>query len=302
MSNNISNRQTSSLDSCKDCQQAFSQGKSYSPNNNSFLPTQIIKTSNQSQPSKLSISSKNSSVQTRTEQRPNDVEISPLDDFRVSDEDRIRARYISTFLDRHGLCPFKDFLPNDHAEAIYKEVSEVYKNNTFRSGEVISRGNKSKVRGDMILWVGKDYNECKSVKLLCDQLDKLILLCTEEQKSIKSRTRGMVACYPGSGTHYKKHVDNPIKDGRIITALYYLNKDWNVERDGGLLRVYPSNSPGKNVDCAPVFNTLFLFFSDSRNPHEVLPTYRDRFAITHWYFDFDEREAAYARYAKKVSK
>lgn len=41
--------------------------------------------------------------------------------------------------------------------------------------------------------------------------------------------QAMVACYPGNATGYKQHIDNPNKDGRCITTLYYLNPSWNVE-------------------------------------------------------------------------
>lgn len=108
----------------------------------------------------------------------------------------------------------------------------------------------------------------------------------------------MVACYEGKGSHYVKHVDNPNKDGRCITCIYYLNVNWDSSEDGGLLRIYPAGWTDRVADVEPIFDRITFFWSDRRNPHEVQPSHRTRYAITLWYFDAHERELAVRKYQK----
>uniref|UniRef100_A0AAY4EAZ6 hypoxia-inducible factor-proline dioxygenase n=1 Tax=Denticeps clupeoides TaxID=299321 RepID=A0AAY4EAZ6_9TELE len=109
----------------------------------------------------------------------------------------------------------------------------------------------------------------------------------------------MVACYPGKQTGYVRHVDNPNGDGRCITCIYYLNKNWDPQEHGGLLRIFPEGRT-QSADIVPVFDRLLFFWSDRRNPHEVQPTFANRYAITVWYFDADERAQAKEKYSTGV--
>ena len=43
------------------------------------------------------------------------------------------------------------------------------------------------------------------------------------------RSSAMVTCYPGNGSRYIRHIDNPNKNGRLITAIYYMNTEWQPE-------------------------------------------------------------------------
>lgn len=112
--------------------------------------------------------------------------------------------------------------------------------------------------------------------------------------------QAMVACYPSLGTHYVKHVDNPNKDGRCITATYYINPNWHPSVNGGTLRIFPKNQPV--LDIAPQFNRIIFFWSDRRNPHSVEPAHRTRYAITLWYHDAIEREQALRRHRQREAR
>lgn len=62
-----------------------------------------------------------------------------------------------------------------------------------------------------------------------------------------------------------------------------------------LSRIFPEHGMGV-ADIEPKFDRIIFFWSDRRNPHEVQPSHRTRYAITVWYFDADERELALSQY------
>lgn len=59
-----------------------------------------------------------------------------------------------------------------------------------------------------------------------------------------------------------------------------------------------SREPAGSRYCAQ-FDRILFFWSDRRNPHEVQPAHRTRYAITLWYHDAVEREQALQRYQRE---
>uniref|UniRef100_A0A3Q2LGA9 hypoxia-inducible factor-proline dioxygenase n=1 Tax=Equus caballus TaxID=9796 RepID=A0A3Q2LGA9_HORSE len=138
---------------------------------------------------------------------------------------------------------------------------------------------------------------CRSIGALMAHVDAVIRHCAGRLGGyvINGRTKAMVACYPGNGLGYVRHVDNPHGDGRCITCIYYLNQNWDIKVHGGLLQIFPEGRPVV-ANIEPLFDRLLIFWSDRRNPHEVKPAYATRYAITVWYFDAKERAAAKDKY------
>ena len=106
-----------------------------------------------------------------------------------------------------------------------------------QEGQLASATSSEKsIRSDKITWTDGVNPPCPNLKYLITTLDTIVITANKSQNNgdlsnyqISGRTKAMVACYPGEGTHYVKHVDNPNKDGRCITAIYYLNRDWHTE-------------------------------------------------------------------------
>ncbi|MEW5314181.1 MAG: hypothetical protein WDW38_005696 [Sanguina aurantia] len=131
----------------------------------------------------------------------------------------------------------------------------------------------------------------------------------------------MLAIYPGNGAYYARHLDNDTgpaqsvsspsstdtsshdaasngdsssKSGpswqgppgqrvgdRSITAILYLNSEWDGATDGGQLRLFHADGSGGFTDVEPVAGRVVLFRSRLIE-HEVLPAWRPRWAMSAW--------------------
>ncbi|KAM9847678.1 egl nine homolog 1 isoform 1-T1 [Aulostomus maculatus] len=213
---------------------------------------------------------------------------------------KLALEYIVPCMNKHGICVVDNFLGVETGLGILKDVKALHKTGKFRDGQLVSQKSDSTrdIRGDKIAWIEGKEAGCEKILFLMNRTDDLIRHCNGKlgNYTINGRTKAMVACYPGNGTGYVRHVDNPNGDGRCVTCIYYLNKDWNAKEHGGLLRIFPEGK-ATFADIEPKFDRLLLFWSDRRNPHEVQPAFATRYAITVWYFDADERARAKEKYS-----
>ena len=104
-----------------------------------------------------------------------------------------------------------------------------------------------------------------------------------------------LARYTSRGKGYDRHLDRcalsveelgllewlRLSDyrGRALTAILYLNDDWQIQRDGGALRCWIGER--EPFDVAPVGGRLVIFDSGAVE-HAVLAASADRVALTVW--------------------
>ena len=215
------------------------------------------------------------------------------------------SEYVLACLANYGICVLDNFMGPVKALQILQDAKQMDANGILKTGKTVQAEdevkNVRKVRQDRIAFIEK--RKSQGIDELVSKLDNLLThvqiksradprYANRKLMDISGRTRAMVSCYPGNGTHYVRHVDNHHRDGRCITVVYYLNKDWDAKRDGGMLKMYPQMTHPRTANIAPSFDRALIFWSDERNPHEVAPAYRSRYAVTVWYFDREERQRA----------
>jgi SM-20-related protein len=89
------------------------------------------------------------------------------------------------------------------------------------------------------------------------------------------------AIYP-KGAFYKKHLDAfKGKSNRVLSTVFYLNKDWQAH-NGGELLIYKPESEEVLETVQPNLGRLVIFLSE-QFPHEVLPAQQQRYSIAGWF-------------------
>mmetsp|Transcript_42892 Transcript_42892/g.100657 ORF Transcript_42892/g.100657 Transcript_42892/m.100657 type:complete len:837 (-) Transcript_42892:98-2608(-) len=208
---------------------------------------------------------------------------------------------LSEQLDREGFVLVDDFLPPQDVQLIRDANEELYRSEDMQPG--LTTGGSDRVglphRGDMLRWVGYGGTTPaeQGTHLLADSIETLVggmrdcseagSLVGKELSTLQFRSEMMLTCYPGSSrARYFRHSDNSSGNGRLVTAILYLNKGWQ-QGDGGELRLFNPGAQNMKVkhEVQPIWNRLLLFWSTDRCPHEVLSACKDRYAATVWYYN-----------------
>jgi Rps23 Pro-64 3,4-dihydroxylase Tpa1-like proline 4-hydroxylase len=140
-------------------------------------------------------------------------------------------------------------------------------------------------RGDKLIWL----NDESERRVLGDAGRQLIARIERTRNELNAgcnfdshKTQTQLACYPGNGARYVRHLD-AARDSpnaqRRLTLIVYFNPEW-CEAHGGCLRVFKQTD---HVDIAPKHNRAVLFQSRTIE-HEVLASHHLRFAFTTWFY------------------
>jgi hypoxia-inducible factor (prolyl hydroxylase) len=202
-------------------------------------------------------------------------------------------------LAEHGWCTIEDFVGASELQLLRAQARALYasEQGPFTLGR--TGGGKGgsgqkfsteEVRGDRIAVLDSEDSRVPALSDLmhaCDRCVAALAAGCAGLRRVLRRSKPILACYPGDGARYIKHLDNAGSNSRLLTVLVYLNEGWAAE-DGGCLRLF--HDDGSTTDVEPRFNRLVCFWSDARTPHEVRPCHRERWAVSLWYHDDEDEE------------
>ena len=209
-----------------------------------------------------------------------------------------------------------NFLGSEHAALVREAAIKMDEQGLLRDakmGREKTQWTSVKARGDRLLWLTSlDPSDVPDPIRQCVrslQSVKRDLAAESPHLGLGKRISVQLACYPGNGAGYVRHTDafredKPNETKRKITALYYMNPDWEVAHGGQLRAFYrgkgnegeekekeKEEEEERHWDIEPIADRLLLFRSDIV-PHEVLSSYATRYALTCWMYTSDQKPTA----------
>jgi SM-20-related protein len=195
---------------------------------------------------------------------------------RLLTDDEIRLLGESSFFVRDG------FVDEALAAEARAEIDRLAEAERLRPAG-ISRGMnyrvEDRVRGDLITWLDP-AEATPALAAVHRRFEELRDELNQQAYMGLDYFEVQIAQYPGGGAGYDRHVDAfPGSPNRRATAILYLNEGWQPEH-GGVLRAWLPDGEVREVE--PVSARLVVFQSD-QIPHQVMPTFAPRCAVTAWY-------------------
>merc|ERR1711963_635221 len=112
--------------------------------------------------------------------------------------------------------------------------------------------------------------DCRGIRYLCNLLDSVVTLAAR-----KAKENGQKNILPEiTGRDLGMQIGNPVPEAHNnqshrLTATIFLNKDWQVDSDGGELRLSPSASTLATIP--PVFDRVVFYPNHLVCPTTCLP-------------------------------
>lgn len=183
--------------------------------------------------------------------------------------------------DDHGYFVVDNFCSLDDARAARAAAERMVKAHALTPAGVSRAGSvQPRIRGDLTTFLNEETLDEGFVGVV-SALTTFQAALREHAWLTLPRRELQLGCYPGDGTGYARHLDAfrgaSLTGHRRVTVVLWLNEHWQPAH-GGCLRVTAGDTV---VDVEPLLARAIVFWSE-RVPHEVLPCFAPRFALTMW--------------------
>ncbi|HEY8586781.1 MAG TPA: 2OG-Fe(II) oxygenase [Rhodanobacter sp.] len=180
-------------------------------------------------------------------------------------------------LDADGWCWIPQFLESAPTDALATECAALHDANLLLPAGTGATRTVSTARGDRTRWFNADALSGPQ-RTFADRIDALRVAFNRHLMLGLVDSESHYAVYR-PGAVYARHLDRLRNDdSRVVSCVFYLNRDWH-EADGGALRLHLPG--GSFQDIYPHAGGLVAFLSGSFE-HEVRPATRDRMSIACW--------------------